>query len=377
MKILLAPDSFKGSISAKSLCGAMREGIERVVHDAVILERPLADGGEGTMENLVHATNGTIITVTVLDPLKREITASYGVLGDQKTVVIEMAQASGLPLLSNEERDPLNATSFGTGQLIKEALEQGYRNFIIGLGGSATNDGGIGMLKALGVQFLDSSGTPLRENMEAVQYLSSINTSGLDARIKDSTFTIASDVQSPLCGSNGASAVFGPQKGATEEMIVQLDKALAQFAKVIFDQGGMDVVNIPGAGAAGGMGAALLAFLSAKVESGIGISMDVIRFDEDIKEADLIITGEGKLDSQTLSGKVIAGVCKRAAAYGVPVVALCGKNELSSNELNELGLLAGLSVVPGPCTLEEAFIHIEEWSKDRTEQILRLVTARK
>lgn len=375
MKIVLAPDSFKGSISAKDLCAAMRKGIEKFSRHYEVIERPLADGGEGTMENLVHATNGSKVPVKVLDPLRREIDSYYGLLGDRETVVIEMAQASGLPLLTENEKDPINATSYGTGQLIKNALEKGYRNFVIGLGGSATNDGGIGMLKALGVEFYDSKGKLIEsDNMSSILDLSSINLSRMDSRIEYSNFTIASDVQSPLCGSDGASAVFGPQKGATPEMVKLLDKALARYAEVIEDQLDMDILNVPGAGAAGGMGAALIAFLNSTVESGIGIAMKLINFEKEIQGADLIISGEGKLDAQTLSGKVIAGVCNVAQKDNIPVIALCGKNELNSEQMNELGLLAGFSVVPGPCTIEDAFEFIHQWSSDQTEQIIRLIS---
>ncbi|MFE7060814.1 glycerate kinase [Sutcliffiella sp. NPDC057660] len=374
MKIVLAPDSFKGSLSAKELCAAMRKGIERCSNNYNIIDKPLADGGEGTMENLVLATDGIIQHTTVCDPLGRMIKSSYGILGDRKTVVIEMALASGLPLLSEGERNPLKATSFGTGQLIKSALDEGYREFIIGLGGSATNDAGVGMLKALGARFHNSQGELLeKDNMEAFVGLSHIDATGLDPRIRESNFLIASDVQSPLCGETGASAVFGPQKGATPDMIEILDTALARFAQVVNSQGGIDPLLIPGAGAAGGMGAALLSFFDAKMVSGIDVYIEKVDLRKEIMDADLIITGEGKLDHQTLSGKVIAGVCSVARQYDVPVVALCGKNELTGNSMNELGLLAGLSITPGPCTLDEAFKYTEEWVADSSEQIIRLI----
>ncbi|MBM7691528.1 glycerate kinase [Peribacillus deserti] len=372
MKIIVTPDSFKGSISARSLCSAIKQGIHEVYPDAIVHEIPLADGGEGTVENIIFATNGTIHEVHVKDPLGRTTKAAYGILGDGQTAIIEMAQASGLPLLAHHEKNPLITTSFGTGELIMHALDSGYRKFIVGIGGSATNDGGMGMLKALGIRFYNQDGIQLDEGGAALSDLAYFDDTNLDPRIKESSFMVASDVNNPLCGSNGASAIFGPQKGATPEMVESLDKALFNYGEVIAAQTGKDIRDFPGSGAAGGMGAALISFLQAQLRPGIDIMLEAVHFEDVIKDADLIITGEGRLDSQTLSGKVIAGVCSHAKRFNVPTIALCGGMELTSKQCDELGLAAGFSVVGGPCTLQEAMDNAANWTRERTEQIMRL-----
>lgn len=373
MRVVVAPDSFKGSISARDLCAAARRGIHAVDPEIEVIELPLADGGEGTVENMVYSTKGQTRLVQVNDPLGRPIRAAYGILGDDATVIIEMAQASGLPLLRPDERNPLITSSFGTGELIVHALNEGYRKFIIGLGGSATNDGGVGMLKALGASFYDQDGVLLPKGGASLEKLSYMDLSGLDKRLQESTFTIASDVNNPLCGANGASAVFGPQKGATPEMVQRLDMALSRFADVVEKQLGVDVRHLPGSGAAGGMGAGLLAFLHAEFKSGIELVMDAIQFEQNIQVADLIITGEGKLDEQTMAGKVIAGVCKKAKPYQIPTIAICGGMELTSEQMDEIGLLAGFSIVPKPCSLDEAMEQAEGWVQERVEQIIRFM----
>ncbi|MGE7271725.1 glycerate kinase [Brevibacillus panacihumi] len=373
MRVVVAPDSFKGSISARDLCAAARRGIHAVDPEIEVIELPLADGGEGTVENMVYSTKGQTRLVQVNDPLGRPIRAVYGILGDDATVIIEMAQASGLPLLRPDERNPLITSSFGTGELIVHALNEGYRKFIIGLGGSATNDGGVGMLKALGASFYDQDGVLLPKGGASLEKLSYMDLSGLDKRLQESTFTIASDVNNPLCGANGASAVFGPQKGATPEMVQRLDMALSRFADVVEKQLGVDVRHLPGSGAAGGMGAGLLAFLHAEFKSGIELVMDAIQFEQNIQVADLIITGEGKLDEQTMAGKVIAGVCKKAKPYQIPTIAICGGMELTSEQMDEIGLLAGFSIVPKPCSLDEAMEQAEGWVQERVEQIIRFM----
>ncbi|RXT04533.1 glycerate kinase [Ammoniphilus sp. CFH 90114] len=374
MKIVAAPDSFKGSISARELCQAIRKGIENVRSDAEVIELPLADGGEGTMENMVYSTQGKTVECEATDPLRRRIRASYGVLGDGQTVVVEVAQASGLTLLREGERDPLRATSYGTGELIRHALDAGYRRFIIGLGGSATNDGGAGLLRSLGLKFYHHDGSLLADGGAPLRDLAFIDTSEFDPRIKDSHFTIASDVTNPLCGGNGASAVFGPQKGATPENVVELDQALERYALVIFEQTGFDVRELPGSGAAGGIGAALLSFFHAECRSGIEIVMEAIGFNSQIQDADFIITGEGRLDTQTLSGKVIAGVCKEAKVYQVPVIALCGGMQLTREQMDQMGLLAGFSIIPRPCSLDVAMENASRWAESQVEQIMRLLS---
>ncbi|MBM6618125.1 glycerate kinase [Bacillus suaedaesalsae] len=373
MNIVVAPDSFKGSISARDICTAVEKGVLRVFPQASVVGLPLADGGEGTMENLVYASGGSKFEVVVKGPLGKPVTASVGILGDKETVIIEMAQASGLTLVSENEKKPFLATSYGTGELIKYALDRNYRKFIIGLGGSATNDGGTGMLKALGVRFFSSDGKDLPEGGGALSRLDHFDDSGIDPRIKESSFIIASDVTNPLCGPNGASSIFGPQKGASPEDVTILDQALLNFSKIVQKQRQIDICQIVGGGAAGGMGAALVAFLQASIQSGIDVVMDAVQFGEKVKDANFIITGEGKLDSQTLSGKVIAGVSKMAKKHQIPVIALCGGLELDGNQMDELGIVSGFSIVPGPCTLEGAMEKSAKWMEERTEQIMRLV----
>ncbi|MGO0062780.1 glycerate kinase [Brevibacillus fluminis] len=378
MKIVVAPDSFKGSITARDLCAAIRKGILAVRPDAQVVELPLADGGEGTMESLVYATGGVTQKVRVHDPLGRPITAAYGVLGDEKTVVIEMAQASGLPLLAWAERNPWRTTSFGTGELLLHALDAGYRRFIIGLGGSATNDGGAGMMQALGIRLYDQKGEllPAGASGGALEQLGSLDPSGLDARLQECSFIVASDVTNPLCGPSGASAVFGPQKGATPEMVVQLDRALMRYGDILFAVLGVDVRERPGSGAAGGMGAAWMAFLQAEFKPGIELVMEATGFAEHVRDADLVVTGEGRLDAQTLSGKAIAGVCALAQKHRVPTVALCGGMELTGAQMDQLGLTAAFPIVPKPCGIEEAMENAAQWATERTEQIMRLLSIR-
>ncbi|SDX60508.1 glycerate kinase [Paenibacillus sp. CF384] len=373
MKVVIAPDSFKGSASARELCSAIARGIRSVMPEAELHELPLADGGEGIMDNLVHATGGTRIEAAATDPLGRAMTAAYGVLGDGETVIIEMAQASGLPLLTAEERQPLQTSSRGTGELIKHALDQGYRKFIIGLGGSATNDGGAGMLRALGLQLQDAQGQPLAEGGGALRQLAKLDAAGLDPRLAETQVTIASDVTNTLCGPQGASAIFGPQKGATPEMVTVLDEGLRLFAEQIRAARGIDVMTLPGGGAAGGMGAGIAGFMNAVVRPGIEVVMEASGFAAAVKDADFIITGEGKLDEQTLSGKVAAGVCGAAGPLGVPVIILCGMRLLSIHELSKLGKVSAFSIVPGPCSLEEAMAHTAEWAEASVAQLFALL----
>lgn len=356
------------------ICSAVKKGVLKVFPNANVIEIPLADGGEGTMENMIYATSGSKKQVMVTGPLGDKITAEYGVLGDHKTVVVEMAQASGLTLLQEYERNPLITTSFGTGELIKAALDDGYRKFIVGIGGSATNDGGIGMLKALGIKFYKKDGSLLPEGGASLIDLDCIVDASLDHRIKESTIIIASDVTNPLCGPNGASAVFGPQKGATPEMVKALDGGLNNFAEIVHKQKNIDIRELTGGGAAGGMGAALITFLGAELHSGVHVIMEKLSFEEIIKDADLIITGEGRLDSQTLSGKLITGVSKIAGKHEVPVIALCGGLNLEVTRLSEeLGLLSAFSIVPGPCTVEEAMKQAVDWIPERIEAIMRIM----
>lgn len=292
VKIVIAPDSFKGAISARDICTSVKTGVHRVFPKAEVIEIPLADGGEGTMENLVYSTGGSFLDIEVKGPIGAPVMATIGLLSDQETAIIEMAQASGLTLLSNEERNPKIATSYGVGELIKHALDRNYRKFIIGLGGSATNDGGTGLLKALGVRFYSNDGHELAEGGAALINLAYIDESGLDPRILESSFLIASDVTNPLCGPTGASTIFGPQKGASASDVIELDQALFHYSKIVQKQKNIDLCKIIGGGAAGGTGASLVAFLKGTIRSGIEVVMEAIQFEEKIIGADLIITGK-------------------------------------------------------------------------------------
>ena len=333
MKIVIAPDSFKGSLTAMQAAQAMVDGIHDVDPKIETVMLPAADGGEGTMVSLVGATNGTIVSVVVQDPLGRDVKASYGVLGDGETGVIEIAEASGLMLLTDEEKNPFITSTFGTGELIAHALDAGLRKFIIGLGGSATNDGGAGMLQALGMKMLDADGVQLQKGGGSLHKLSKIDVSHFDKRIAESDFLVACDVENPFIGPEGASAVFGPQKGASPEMVVVLDTNLTKLASVVEELTGISLQARKGAGAAGGAGGAFQAFFPGDMKQGISVVLEAISFDEQIADADLILTGEGKTDSQTLSGKTPFGVAKVANREGKPIILISGALDEESREL--------------------------------------------
>lgn len=324
MKVILAPDSFKGSLTAIEAANAMAAGIRDIDANIQTVLLPAADGGEGTMRSLVDATDGTYITVTVEDPIGRPIAASYGVLGDGKTCVIEIAEASGLIRLKGDELDPVIASSYGTGELIAHALDNGYREFIIGLGGSATNDGGAGILQALGMRLLDGLGDELPKGGGALHDISFLDCTGWDGRIKDSKFLVASDVKNPFIGEQGASAVFGPQKGAAPTDVERLDRNLQKFADAIEKKIGIALHSKEGAGAAGGAGGAFQAFFNCEMKQGIEVVLEAISFEAQVKDADLIITGEGKTDMQTFSGKTPFGIAKIAHRLGKPVILISG-----------------------------------------------------
>lgn len=322
MKIVIAPDSFKGSLTAIEVSDAIERGVREIFPEAEIVKVPMADGGEGTVQCLVNATGGEILQEEVIDPLGHKITTSYGILGDKKTAVIEMSAASGLTLVPENKRNPLITTTYGTGQLIKAALDQGRRKMIIGIGGSATNDAGAGMIQALGVQLLDTRGEEIGYGGSNLIKIHQIDATKMDERIIQTKILVASDVKNPLCGPNGASKIYGPQKGATPEAIEELDKSLAYFAEIIKRDLHKDIKDIPGAGAAGGLGAGLIAFLNAELRPGIDIIIEAVRLEQNIKDTVLVITGEGKIDSQTIYGKAPIGVAKIAKKYNVPVMAV-------------------------------------------------------
>ena len=360
MKIIIAPDSFKESLSAQGVAAEIAAGFREIFPEAECIELPMADGGEGTVDALIAATAGQKVSVEVTDPLGGKVTGFYGVCGGGRTAVIEMAAASGLDLVPPERRNPLLTTSYGTGELIRHALDAGLRHLIVGIGGSATNDGGAGMLQALGVRLLDEEGEEIDFGGGALSALDRIDVAGLDPRLRDCRVEVACDVDNPLTGPRGASAVYGPQKGASAEMVTELDRNLIRFAELIRRDLGMDIVERPGAGAAGGMGAALLAFLQAELRPGVEIVLEATRFEELLAGADLVITGEGRIDGQSVFGKAPVGVAKLAARYGVPVVGLAGSLGSGAEAVFDQGISALFSVVNGPVTLEEALANAAE-----------------
>ncbi|HBA73579.1 MAG: glycerate kinase [Geobacteraceae bacterium GWC2_55_20] len=354
MKIVIAPDSFKESLSAFEVATEIEAGFREVFPDADYIKVPMADGGEGTVAAMVAATGGTLVEAVVTGPLGEPVRACYGVTGDGRTAVIEMAAASGLVLVAPHLRNPLKTTSYGTGELIKSALDAGIRHLIVGIGGSATNDGGVGMLQALGVKLLDSSDAGIGFGGGCLKELFRIDISGLDPRLKNCRIEAACDVDNPLTGPAGASVVFGPQKGATPAMVAELDACLTRYAGLIHRDIGVDVERTPGAGAAGGMGAALLAFFGAVLRPGIDIVMDTVGLEAVVRDADLVITGEGRMDSQTIHGKTPVGVARMARRYGKPVIGIAGALAEDVAVVHEYGITAVFSVLFRVCTLEEA-----------------------
>ena len=353
MKIVVAPDSFKGSLTAIEVSDAIEKGIREVFPEAEIIKIPMADGGDGTVQCLVNATGGKILEEKVIGPLGNEVWAFYGILGDRKTAIVEMAAASGLTLVPENKRDPLITTTYGTGQLIKAALNQGCRKIIIGIGGSATNDGGAGMVQALGVKLLDQEGKEVGFGGGELKKIVKIDISCMDKRLSDIKVLVASDVNNPLCGPQGASRIYGPQKGATPEIIEELDESLAYFAELIKRDLHKDIKDIPGAGAAGGLGASLIAFLNAELRPGIEIMIEAVKLEQAIKDADLVITGEGKIDSQTIYGKAPIGVAKIAKKYNVPVVAVAAIIEEDSRIFQSYGIDTLIKVSEPPMRLSE------------------------
>lgn len=375
MKIAIAPDSYKGSLSAKEVADAIERGIRKCDGNAEVVKIPMADGGEGTVQALVDATGGRIVDVCVSDPLMRRINAFYGILGDNTTAVIEMSAASGLPLLAKDERKPLITTTYGTGELIRNALDRGCRKIIIGIGGSATNDGGQGMAKALGAEFLDSRGCDIGLGGGSLGKLASMDISKLDRRLSGCEIVAACDVDNVLCGENGASHVFGPQKGASADDVEVLDRNLMHYGNMVEDATGMKVLGVKGSGAAGGLGAALLAFLGARLERGIEIVINTVSLEERIRDADLVITGEGMIDFQTAFGKTPCGVAKEAAKFGIPVVAIAGGIGKDADTLYEKGFDSIFSIADKPMTLEESIRDCGRLLEDAAERIMRLVLA--
>ena len=373
MKIVIAPQEFKGSISALDAARAMGDGIRRVVPDAEVALVPVADGGDGTLETLVEASGGRVHDVGVTGPLGERRTAQWGAMGDGVTAVIEMARTSGLALLSAEERNPLIATTYGLGEAMRAALDAGFRRFIIGIGGSATNDAGAGMAQALGVRLVDGAGDELGFGGAVLADLAAIDMGGLDARIAECETLVACDVNNPLTGPTGASAIYGPQKGATPAMVAELDAALAHFARVVKRDIGADIAETPGSGAAGGLGGGLIAFAGGQLRSGVDIVLDAVGLDDALVGADLAVTGEGSMDHSTIYNKAPVGVAARAKRLGIPVVDISGSLGAGFRDAHAHGIDAATAIVPGPMTLGEASERAAELIADAAEEMMRFM----
>lgn len=370
MKIVIAPDSFKGCLNALSVAQAMQMGVKRVYPDSIIDMIPMADGGEGTVDAMLSSVPGVKIKVNVTDPLGRPIEASYGLIDNGLTAIIEMAAASGLTLLSDDERSPRITSTYGTGLLIRDALERGVNKILLGIGGSATNDGGAGMAVALGVKLLDSQGRALPLGGEALAMLDKIDMSGINPNLSRAAVEVACDVQNPLCGPQGASAVYGPQKGASPEDVKVLDAALKNFGEHLSSVTGANLLELAGGGAAGGLGAGAVGFLGAQLKAGSQIVLEVSSAEGKIQSADLVITGEGRTDFQTAYGKVPVGVAALAKKYNVPVLVISGSVEGPPDAFSAHGIQSCFSVSEGPGTLDDAFAKAQDQLEREVWRIL-------
>jgi glycerate kinase len=375
LRIVVAPDSYKGSVSALGVAQAIERGILRVFPGADVRKIPIADGGEGTVDALVAATGGQLRESEVSGPLGDRLMARWGILGDGLTAVIEMATASGLPLVPAQQRDPRIASSFGTGELIRAALDGGLRRIIIGIGGSATNDGGAGMARALGVRFIGEDGGELPEGGAALAGLKAIDLRAIDQRLGETQITVACDVDNPLCGERGASAVFGPQKGATPQIVAELDAALDHFAHCARQATGRDVALLPGAGAAGGLGAGLMFFTAAQLRPGVEIVLDAVGFADLVREASFVVTGEGRTDFQTAFGKAPVGVAKVAKQFGVPVFCLSGGLGEGADDVLAHGIDALMSICDKPMTLDDCMVNAEALIESASTRLCRIIEA--
>ena len=373
MKIVVAPDSFKECLSAKEVAENIAIGIKKVLPGSLIHEIPISDGGEGVLDTLLNGVGGKRISVLVMDPLMRTIEAQYGILKDKKTAVIEMAKASGLELLKEYEKNPLHTSTFGTGQMIKDALNRGCDKFIIGIGGSATNDGGAGMVRALGAKFMDDEGDDIPEGGGSLNQLNTIDLTYFDKRIQSCEVVVACDVSNPLTGPNGASMVYGEQKGGSKKDLQILDTNLAHYAHCIEIMLGIDIDQIPGAGAAGGTGAGLMAFLKGKLVNGIELILRTLKIEEHLKEAHLVFTGEGKIDGQTLQGKTIYGIATLAKKHNVPVIVITGKIGEDIEGIYDMGVNAVFSIVNQPMELKEAIKHAPQLIQESAKNIMATI----
>lgn len=375
MKIVIAPDSFKESLTSLEVASELEAGLKRVWPDAEYVKVPMADGGEGTVQSLVDATGGRIVKCAVTGPLGQKVLASYGLLGDGRTAVIEMAEASGLPLVPRSERDPLRATTFGTGELVADAIHRGVEEIIVGIGGSATNDGGAGFVQALGVRFLDRNGAPITDPLGGgrLDEIEAIDASAINPGLAAITINVACDVTNPLCGETGASAVYGPQKGATPEMVQRLDRNLAHFAALIKRDLGRDIAEAPGAGAGGGIGGGLLAFTNATMKRGVELVVAATQLDAHMQGAFLAVTGEGRVDFQTAFGKTPAGVAASARRHGVPVVAIGGGLSDDANGVFQHGIDGLEAATSNPMSLDVAIAKSREYLQNAAERVARLI----
>lgn len=372
-KYVVAPDSFKESMTAKEVCDAMEKGIKKADSAAKVIKVPMADGGEGTVDSLVDATNGQRVIVEVTGPLGNKISAYYGILGNGTTAVIEMAKASGLEIVEKKKRNPMITTTFGTGELIRDALDHNVKEIIIGLGGSSTNDGGSGMAQALGAKLLDQNNHQISFGGGNLDKLDKIDISNLDSRLQDVKIILASDVTNPLIGKDGASRVFGSQKGATPEMVEKLENNLQHYAKIIKRDLNKDVASVSGAGAAGGLGAGLMAFTTCKMRQGVDIAIEVTKLEEKVKSADYVFTGEGGTDFQTKFGKTPYGVAKLGKKYHKPVISLAGYLGEGIDSLYSEGFTAIFGIIPGACDLSTALKNGPSNVARTTENIVRLL----
>lgn len=375
MKVVIAIDSLKGSLSSMEAGSAIKEGILRVKTNCDIVIKPLADGGEGTTDALVEGFNGEIVKISVKGPMNKEVIAKYGILKETNTAIIEMAEASGITLVPDKEKDPLVATTFGVGEMILDAIKKGCRDFIVGIGGSATNDGGIGMLQALGYEFFDKYGNKLGLGAKVLCDIENISNEKVVKEIKECFFKVACDVTNPLCFENGATYIYGPQKGVTNDIKEDLDKAMLNYAKVTEKFFNKDNKNFPGAGAAGGLGFAFLSYLNSELVEGIKLILDSIKLEEELKNADFVITGEGRLDHQTAMGKAPVGVAKLAKKYNAKVIAFAGSVTKDAKKCNDVGIDAYFPIVRGITTLEEAMERENAYNNlsDTVEQVFRLI----
>lgn len=375
MKVVIAIDSLKGSLSSMEAGTAIKDGILAAKPDAEVIVKPLADGGEGTTDALIEGMNGERIDLTVTGPMHTPVDAYYGYLKDTNTAVMEMASAAGITLVPDSEKNPLLATSYGVGEMINDAIQRGCRNFIIGIGGSVTNDGGIGMLKALGVRFLDENGEDAGEGGQALAKVARIDVSGMNPLLKECHIQVACDVNNPLCGENGSTYVYGPQKGVTEDMKKTLDEAMAHFARVTSETLENNYMNTPGAGAAGGLGYAFLAYTGAALTPGIELILDAVGLEEELSGADVVVTGEGRLDFQTAMGKAPVGVARLAKKYNAKVIAFAGSVTKEATACNKEGIDAFFPILRSVCTLAEAMDPVAARNNmtATVEQVFRLL----